>query len=74
MENKVIECSYNLELQTWNFMQIRHDKKIPNAYFVHIKAFNQRSLHSLQWANLTSTRLAQTEANTQGECLLNITV
>lgn len=37
MANKVIECSFDPETETWNFMRIRHDKETPNAYHVYCK-------------------------------------
>lgn len=45
MANKVIECSYNPELQTWNFMRIRPDKLTPNAYHVYTKVSILHCLH-----------------------------
>lgn len=37
MANKVIECSYDPELETWNYMRMRPDKETPNAYHVYLK-------------------------------------
>lgn len=37
MANKVIECSYDPELETWSYMRMRPDKDTPNAYHVYLK-------------------------------------
>jgi hypothetical protein len=37
MANKIIECSYDPELETWNYMRMRFDKETPNAYHVYLK-------------------------------------
>jgi len=37
MANKVIECSFDPETETWTFMRIRYDKETPNAYHVYLK-------------------------------------
>lgn len=37
LANKVIECSFESETETWNFMRIRPDKETPNAYHVYKK-------------------------------------
>jgi len=37
MVNKIIECSYDPESETWSYMRMRPDKDTPNAYHVYLK-------------------------------------
>ncbi|XP_002974489.2 mRNA-capping enzyme isoform X2 [Selaginella moellendorffii] len=40
LENKVIECSWNNERQSWEFMRLRPDKPLANAFNTYRKVFN----------------------------------